>query len=81
MDSIKRVLMHFISFTDIRMCKEFNEDFDGDQMAVHIPLSFRGSSGGLFTYVFSYESHVSYYCRSHSVPTQYMLIELFENLI
>ena len=28
------------------VCSAFNADFDGDQMAVHVPLSARGSAGG-----------------------------------
>ena len=28
------------------VCAAFNADFDGDQMAVHVPLSHRGADGG-----------------------------------
>ena len=28
------------------VCTAFNADFDGDQMAVHVPLSHRGADGG-----------------------------------
>ena len=28
------------------VCTAFNADFDGDQMAVHVPLSFRSSARG-----------------------------------
>ena len=28
------------------VCSAFNADFDGDQMAVHVPLSLRSSNGG-----------------------------------
>ena len=30
------------------VCPAFNADFDGDQMAVHIPLMFRSSSGSTY---------------------------------
>jgi len=39
------------------VCKGFNTDCDGDQMAVHRPIYLDGS----FTYVFTYEYFVSSY--------------------
>jgi len=47
------------------VCKGFNADFDGDQMVVHLPFIFGGSSGGPFTYVFSFESFISGYWGSY----------------
>nr|QXE46007.1 RNA polymerase beta' subunit [Gonocarpus micranthus] len=59
------------------VCKGFNADFDGDQMAVHVPLSFEAQAeAGLL--MFSYTNLVSPAIGDPiSVPTQDMLIGLY----
>ncbi|MFQ6665269.1 hypothetical protein Gotur_032047 [Gossypium turneri] len=47
------------------VCTGFNVDFGGDQNDSSCTFIFRGASGGSFTYVFSSESLVSSYWRSH----------------
>ena len=43
------------------VCKGFNANFDGDQMAVHVPLSLEAQAEARLLMCFSYESLVSSY--------------------
>jgi DNA-directed RNA polymerase subunit beta' len=65
------------------VCKGFNADFDGDQMAVHLPLSLKAQAEAyVFSYMFSHRNLLSLgsHFRTDSryaLPTQDMLIGLY----
>ncbi|GFQ00483.1 DNA-directed RNA polymerase subunit beta' [Phtheirospermum japonicum] len=59
------------------VCKGFNEDFDGDQMAVHVPLSLEAQAE-VRLLMFSHMNLLSPAIGDPtSVPTQDMLIGLY----
>nr|YP_010416844.1 RNA polymerase beta' subunit [Campylotropis bonii]USC54218.1 RNA polymerase beta' subunit [Campylotropis bonii] len=59
------------------VCKGFNADFDGDQMAVHVPLSLEAQAEARFL-MFSHTNLLSPAIGDPiSVPTQDMLIGLY----
>nr|YP_009713718.1 RNA polymerase beta' subunit [Torenia concolor]QGJ04052.1 RNA polymerase beta' subunit [Torenia concolor] len=59
------------------VCKGFNADFDGDQMAVHVPLSLEAQAEARFL-MFSHMNLLSPAIGDPiSVPTQDMLIGLY----
>nr|WKL06600.1 RNA polymerase beta' subunit [Calanthe flava] len=59
------------------VCKGFNADFDGDQMAVHVPLSFEAQAEARLL-MFSHMNLLSPAIGDPvSVPTQDMLIGLY----
>ncbi|KAJ6832015.1 RNA polymerase beta' subunit [Iris pallida] len=59
------------------VCKGFNADFDGDQMAVHVPLSLEAQAEARLL-MFSHMNLLSPAIRDPiSVPTQDMLIGLY----
>ena len=72
---------HFISFTDIRMYKEFNEDFMGIKWLFMYPYLLEAQVVARLLMFSHMNLMYPTIADPISVPTQDMLIELFENLI
>ncbi len=59
------------------VCPPFNADFDGDQMAVHVPLSIEAQAEGRLLMLSSYNLLSPAHGKPLSLPTQDIVIGLY----